>query len=62
MKNIVYHLMLLTYYSLLEKFLNTDMAWGRIFEGGWSGLIDKYSMDVDTGYKYIEKRREVIQW
>ena len=36
-------------------FLETDIAQGMIFEGKRSGIIHKFTMDVDPGYKYIQK-------
>ena len=33
-----------------------------IFKGKRSGIIHNISMDVDPGYKYIEKFRGGIQW
>ena len=33
-----------------------------IFEGKRSGTIHNFTMDVDQGYKYIEKLRGDIQW
>ena len=37
-------------------------AQGMIFKGKMSGIIHKFTMDVDPGYKYIEKFRGGIQW
>ena len=31
-------------------------------EGKRSGIIHNFTMDVDPGYKYIEKFRGGIQW
>ena len=33
-----------------------------IFKGKRSGIIHKITMDVDPGYKYIEKFRGGVQW
>ena len=33
-----------------------------IFKGKKSGVIHNFTMDVDPGYKYIEKFRGGIQW
>ena len=33
-----------------------------IFKGERSGKIHNFTMDVDPGYKYIEKLRGKIQW
>ena len=36
-------------------FLECDIARGLIFRGKRSGVIHNFTMDVDPGYKYIEK-------
>ena len=33
-----------------------------IFKGKRSGIIHNFTMDVDPGYKYIEKFRGGVQW
>ena len=33
-----------------------------IFKGKRSGIIHKFAMDVDQGYKYIEKFQGGVQW
>ena len=33
-----------------------------IFKGKRSGIINTFTMDVDPGYKYIEKFRGGVQW
>ena len=33
-----------------------------IFQGKRSGIIHKFTMDVDPAYKYIEKFRGGVQW
>ena len=38
-------------------FLECDIAQGMIFRGKRSGIIHNFTMDVDPGYKYIEKFR-----
>ena len=44
-------------------FLETDIAQGTIFQGKRSGTMHIFTMDVETGYKYIEKlRRGGVQW
>ena len=43
-------------------FLETDIAQGMIFKGRRSGIIHNFTMDVDPGYKYIQKFRGGIQW
>ena len=36
-------------------FLGCDIAQGMIFKGKRSGILHKFTMDFDPGYKYIEK-------
>ena len=43
-------------------FIHTDIAQGRTFKGKRSGTIHNLTMDVDPGYKFIEKFRGGIQW
>ena len=43
-------------------FIETNIAQGMIFIGKRSGIIHKFTMDVDLGYKFIEKFRGGIQW
>ena len=43
-------------------FIETDIAQGVIFKGRRSGIIHNFTMDVDPGYKYIEKFRGGISW
>ena len=43
-------------------FLECDFAQGMLFKGRRSGIIHNFTMDVDTGYKYIEKFRGNVQW
>ena len=43
-------------------FIECDIAQGMIFKGKRSGIIHNFTMDVDPGYKYIEKFRGNIQW
>ena len=43
-------------------FPECDIAQGMIFKGKRSGIIHKFTMDVDRGYKYIEKFRGAVQW
>ena len=43
-------------------FIETDIAQGVIFKGRRSGIIRNFTMDVDPGYKYIEKFRGGISW
>ena len=43
-------------------FLECNIAQGMIFGGKRSGIIHNFTMDVDPGYKYIEKFRGVVHW
>ena len=43
-------------------FIECDIAQGMISKGKRSGIIHNFTMDVDPGYKYIEKFRGGIQW
>ena len=43
-------------------FIEADIAQGMIFKGRRSGIIHNFTMDVDPGYKYIEKFRGGISW
>ena len=43
-------------------FIETDIAKGMIFRGKRSGIIMNFTMDVDPGYKYIEKFHGGVQW
>ena len=45
-----------------DIFLECDIAQGMIFRGKSSGIFHKFTMDVDPGYKYIEKFRGDVQW
>ena len=48
--------------SFDDIFLECDIAQGMIFKGKRSGIIHNFTMDVDPGYKYIEKFGGGIQW
>ena len=48
--------------SFDDIFLECDIAQGMIFKGKRSTIIHNFTMDVDPGYKYIEKFRGGIQW
>ena len=48
--------------SFDNTFLECDIAQGMIFKGKRSTIIHIFTMDVDPGYKYIEKIRGGIQW
>ena len=43
-------------------FLECNIAQGMIFKGKRSGIIHNFTIDVDPGYKYIEKFRGGVQW
>ena len=43
-------------------FLECDIAQGKIYKGKRSVVFHKITMDVDSGYKYIEKLRGGVQW
>ena len=43
-------------------FIHTDIAQGMFFKCKRSGKIHNFTMDVDPGYKYIEKIRNGVQW
>ena len=43
-------------------FIECNNAQGMIFRGKRSGVIHNFTMDVDPGYKYIEKFRGGVQW
>ena len=42
--------------------IECDIAQGMIFKGGRSKIIHYFNMDVNPGYKYIEKFRGGVQW
>ena len=48
--------------SFNNIFIETDIAKGMIFKGKRTGIIHNFTMDVDPGYKYIEKFRGSVQW
>ena len=43
-------------------FIECDIAHGMIFKGRRSRIIFNFTMDVDPGYKYIERFSGGIQW
>ena len=43
-------------------FIECDIAQGMIFKGKISGVIHNFTLDVDPGYKYIEKFRGGVYW
>ena len=48
--------------SFDNSFIETDVAHGMIFRGRRTGIIHNFTMDVNPGYKYIEKFRGGVQW
>ena len=43
-------------------FIETNIAKGMIINGKRTGIIHNFTMDVNPGYRYIEKFRGGIQW
>ena len=43
-------------------FLQCDIRQGMIFKGKRSGIFHNFTMDVDPGYKYLEKFLGGVQW
>ena len=43
-------------------FLESNIARGMLFRGKRSGIIHKFTMDVNPGYKYNEKFRGGVHW
>ena len=43
-------------------FIECDIANGMIFKGKRTGIIHNFTMDVNPGYKYIEKFRGGVLW
>ena len=48
--------------SFDKIFIECNIAQGMIFKGKRSRIIHNFTMDVDPGYKYIEKFRGGVQW
>ena len=48
--------------SFDNVFIETDIARGMIFKGKRTGIVHNFTMDVDPGYKYIEKFSGGVQW
>ena len=42
-------------------FIETNIAKGMIFKGRRTGIIHNFTMDVNLGYKYVEKYRGGVQ-
>ena len=62
MKNLLYHLIEWIFYHLILFSYTHDTAQGMIFKGKRSGIIHRFTMDVNPGYKYIENFRGRKQW
>ena len=43
-------------------FLECDIAQGMIFKGKRSGIVHNFVLDVNPGYRSIEKFRGGVQW
>ena len=43
-------------------FIECNIAQGLIFKSKRSGIVHNFTMDVDPGYKYIERFRGGVQW
>ena len=43
-------------------FIECDIARGMIYRGKQSNIIHNFTMDVDPGYKYIEKFKGGVAW
>ena len=48
--------------SIVNIFLECDIAQGMIFKGKRSGIIHNFTMDVDPGYKFIGNFEGGVQW
>ena len=48
--------------SFDSSFLECDIAQGMFFRGERSGIDHNFTLDVDLGYKNIEKFRGGVQW
>ena len=49
-------------FSFDKIFNHTDIAQGMIFKGKRSGISHNFTMNVDPGYKCIEKFHGGVQW
>ena len=47
--------------SFNKKFLECDIGQGMFFKRKRSSILHNFTMDVDSGYKYIEKLRGGVQ-
>ena len=48
--------------SFDDLFIECDIAKGLIFKGKRTGIIPNFTMDVNPGYRYVEKFRGGVQW
>ena len=48
--------------SFDNNFVECDIAQGMIFKGKGSGIIHNFTIDVDPGYKHIEKFHGGVHW
>ena len=48
--------------SFDNVFIHTDIVQGMIFKGERPGIVHKFTMNVDPGYKYNEKFRGGVEW
>ena len=48
--------------SFDNLFPECDVAEGMIYRGKRSGIIHNFTLDVDPGYKCIDKIRGGVQW
>ena len=48
--------------SFDNNFLAMTYAEGMIFKSKRTGILHKFKMDVDPGYKIFEKVRRGVQW
>ena len=62
MKNILLSSNPVDILSFDNIFLETNVSEGMIYRGKKSGIIHNFTMDVDPGYKCIEKFRGGGQW
>ena len=65
MKNIIYLTLsdnVVDILSFDNIFIETNIAQGMNFKGKRSGIIFNFTMDVNSGYKYIHKIHGGVQW
>ena len=56
-----YQITMLIFYRLIIIFVECDFVQGMIFRGRRSKIIHNFTMDVELGYKDIEKIKGGIQ-